>query len=218
MENQDTTKLNLYQKIAKITGEIGSIKKGGTNREQGYAFIEYAAVAGELRHLFAKYGVIVVPRMVQTVKHQRDVITTQRGGRGEHVLIDFTYTVINADKPEEKFTVQWTGEATDYGDKATNKAATSALKYYLMRQFNVSEKGDDPDAETPAIPADAEVAPAKAPRASSNKPASEKQIGMITKLAKEAGHGDDWVATVLMKVNTSADASAIIDKLMEAKS
>lgn len=140
-------RLNLYQKLAKITGEVGVINKDGNNEQQKFKFIEYAAVAGRLRDLFAKYGVVIVPRMAQQAKQKREL-----NGKAESVLIDFTYTVINADKPDDKFTVTWTGQAIDYGDKATNKAATSALKYYLMRQFNISEKGDDPDADSPTRP------------------------------------------------------------------
>ena len=148
---QDTSILNLYQKLARITGEVGAIKKGGTNREQHYQFIEYAAVAGELRSLFAKYNVVVVPYMARSGKQSRQQFKTSKGSIGTTALIDFTFVVINADKPDEKFSVTWTGEATDYGDKATNKAATSALKYYLMRQFNISEQGDDPDADSPKV-------------------------------------------------------------------
>jgi len=146
---KDFSGLNLYQKIAKITGEVGLIKKGGTNKEQGYAFIEYAAVAGELRGLFAKYGVVIVPRMQQMSKQTRHEVVSKYGAKGTHALIDFYFNVVNADKPDDRFTVVWTGEALDYGDKATNKAATGALKYYLMRQFNISEKGEDADADSP---------------------------------------------------------------------
>jgi hypothetical protein len=54
----DVAALNLWQKLAAITGEVGTIAKYGKNKEQGYAFIEYAAVAGALRTLFAKYRVV----------------------------------------------------------------------------------------------------------------------------------------------------------------
>jgi hypothetical protein len=141
--------LNIYQKLAAITAEIGQVEKGGKNREQGYAFIEYAAVAGKLRTLFGKYGVVMVPRMAKTEAQQRVELISARGAKGLAVLIDFEFEVINADKPDDKFTVTWSGEAADYGDKATNKAATSAIKYYQMRQFNISEQGDDPDHESP---------------------------------------------------------------------
>lgn len=141
------SELNLYQKLAKITGEIGVVAKDGNNTEQNFKFIEYAAVAGKLRDLFAKYGVVVVPRMPK--KQERKVITSKYGKEGVWTLVPMVFTVVNADKPEDRFTVQWEGEAMDYGDKATNKAATSALKYYLMRQFNISEKGEDPDEQSP---------------------------------------------------------------------
>lgn len=145
---ENVRQMNIYQKLAAITGEIGVVEKGGTNTEQKYAFIEYAAVAGKLRVLFAKYGVVVVPRMQKAAEQHREEITTKYGSKGVNVLIDFTFDIVNADQPTDKFSVDWVGEAADYGDKGTNKAATAALKYYLMRQFNISEKGEDPDGTT----------------------------------------------------------------------
>jgi hypothetical protein len=141
--------LNLYQKLAAIMGEIGIIAKDGKNKEQNYAFIEYASVAGRLRDLLSKYGVVIVPKMPKAADQQREEIVSSYGKKGVAVLIDFTFVVVNADKPDDQMEVPWTGEAADFGDKATNKAATAALKYYLMRQFNISEKGDDPDAASP---------------------------------------------------------------------
>ena len=142
----DIKSLNLWQKLSAITGEVGVIAKDGTNSEQKYKFIEYAAVAGRLRELFAKYHVVVIPRM-----GDREVaeITSSYGKKGVAVTIHFEFTFRNADKPDETEVIPWVGEAADYGDKATNKAATAALKYCLMRTFNVSEKGDeDPDSTT----------------------------------------------------------------------
>ncbi len=142
----DIKTMNLWQKLAAITGEVGVIAKDGTNSEQKYKFIEYAAVAGRLRELFAKYHVVVIPRM-----GEREVteITSSYGKKGVAVTIHFEFTFRNADKPDETEVIPWVGEAADYGDKATNKAATAALKYCLMRTFNVSEKGDeDPDSTT----------------------------------------------------------------------
>lgn len=210
----DFSTLNLYQKLARITGEVGAIKKGGTNREQGYGFIEYAAVAGELRGLFAKYGVVIVPRMQQGVKQTRSQVTSARGAVGNYLLVDMHFTVTNADNPEDKFTVSWTGEALDYGDKATNKAATSALKYYLMRQFNISEKGEDSDEHTPDAVTVVTKPADTAPKASASKPASDKQKGMIADLAHKLGKDNTWIDGVMNKVRTSADASAVIDQLL----
>jgi hypothetical protein len=145
--DSDIAELNLYQKLSAITGEIGSIAKGGTNNEQKYSFIEYAAVAGALRTLFSKYHVMVIPNMG---KREAVEFTSSYGKRGVNVTIEFVFTFVNSDKPDDRMEIHWVGEAADYGDKGTNKAATAALKYCLMRTFNVSEKGDeDPDAASP---------------------------------------------------------------------
>lgn len=145
-KSESTTGLNIYQKLAKISGEIGVVAKDGKNNEQKYAFIEYAAVAGKLRTLFAKYGVVIVPRIKS---QERTEITSKYGAKGFHTLAKLEFQVVNADDPSDHFMVEWESEAADYGDKATNKAATAALKYYEMRQFNISEKGDDSDEVTP---------------------------------------------------------------------
>lgn len=141
--------LNLYQKLAAITGEVGVIAKDGNNKEQKYAFIEYEAIAGKLRTLFAHYGIVIVP---QISSQERIEITSKYGSKGYHTLAKLTFEVVNADKPDDRFTVSWESEAADFGDKATNKAVTAALKYYLMRQFNISSKGDeDADSVSPEI-------------------------------------------------------------------
>lgn len=85
----------------------------------------------------------------------------------------------------------WTGEALDYGDKATNKAATSAQKYYLMRQFNISEKGEDPDADSPdkgtVNGPKPQVTPKPAPKPAipaKSGPITNSQAGMLVGMAK----------------------------------
>src|SRR3954471_16876462 len=93
----DTASLNLYQKLAAITGEVGIIAKDGRNQEQKFDFISYAAVGGRLRELFAKYGVLIVPRMPKAAQQQRVEIESKYGAKGVAVLIDFEFDVINAD-------------------------------------------------------------------------------------------------------------------------
>lgn len=175
----ETQQLNLYQKLAKITGEIGVIAKDGNNQQQKYKYIEYETIAGKFRELFSKYGVVLIPSMVE---QERSAITTSRGSSGVSTVCHFEFTVVNADKPDDRFVVKWQGEAADYGDKATNKAATAAVKYYLMRQFNISSKGDeDPDSQTPEV-AQKQQKPAMA---------SVRQIVAVSKLLASKGVTSD---------------------------
>ena len=221
-QSSDVRSLNIYQKLAEITGKIGVIDKGGKNTEQNYAFIEYAAVAGKLRTLFAEYGVLIIPRMPKSTEHQREEITTKYGNKGVAILIDFTFEIVNADKPDDKFDVTWTGEAADYGDKGTNKAATSALKYYLMRQFNISEKGEDND-EHSIDRGSSETPPAK-PIKPKVIYASKSLVKQVQDALAEKGiEADDIDSTILSlaKVEelsklTATNATAILQKVKKA--
>lgn len=226
---QDKTKktndLNLYQKLAAITGDLGAIAKGGTNREQSYSFIEYGAVAGKLRELFAIYNVMCIPKMGARTETE---VTTKSGSKGYHVLIEFTFTFVNGDKPDEREEIPWIGEATDYGDKATNKAATGALKYCLMRTFNVSEKGDDPDGTTPeahtesAEPRTMSTKPTGLGRNADKEPATPNQKALIArKLGEQGVTKEDMQGYLIEQYGitdpenmTKKDASSVIDMLM----
>lgn len=142
--------LNLYQKLLKITEEVGMIEKTGRNSMQNYAFIEQAQVVATLRPQLAKWGVFIIPETISRTVERYDVTRGNgKPGVDMHALVVSRYTVINADKPDERFVCEWdAGEAIDSSDKATNKATTASHKYYLMKLFNISDK-EDADAESP---------------------------------------------------------------------
>lgn len=145
---QETKKpLSLATKLAAIGKEIGAVDKSGKNAQQNYNFIEYGVVAGRIRELFDKYCVIIVPS-VDSVQHEE--IVNKYGNKGYHFILTMTFELINGDNPEDRETATWVGEASDYGDKGINKAETSGTKYFLMRLFNISEKGEEEaDKKTP---------------------------------------------------------------------
>jgi hypothetical protein len=134
---------NIHQRILAITQELGAIEKTGQAdpRMGGYEFIEHAQIMGRLRTLLVRHGVTIVPSMHVTGRET----VSREGGRAAHrVTGDLTLTVINADRPEDRFTIEWPGEALDTQDKATQKAGTSAEKYALMKLFKISDR-EDPD-------------------------------------------------------------------------
>lgn len=139
--------MSLAAKLAAIGKEIGAVDKSGRNTQQNYAYIEYGVVAGRIRELFDKYHIIIVPSVDNV---QQDEITNKYGGKGYHYILTMTFLLINGDDNEDREVASWAGEASDYGDKGINKAETAGTKYFLMRLFNVSEKGDeDADKITP---------------------------------------------------------------------
>ncbi len=140
-------KFTLAGKLAKIGDEIGKIDKGGYNKTQNFKFIEYAEVAGRIRSLFAQYGVIIKP---EVVSYDVTEVKSRSGGIGYHYILTMNFCAINADDNNDRIESQWVSEAVDYGDKGVNKAITSGTKYFIMRLFNISERGDeDNDSQTP---------------------------------------------------------------------
>ena len=143
----ETKPLSLASKLASIGKEIGAVDKSGRNQQQNYNYIEYGVVAGRIRELFDKHHIIIIPNVDNI---QQDEITNKYGGKGYHYILQMSFTLINGDSPEDQETATWAGEASDYGDKGINKAETAGTKYFLMRLFNISEKGDeDADSTTP---------------------------------------------------------------------
>lgn len=144
--SENKQKQTLASKLAKIGYEIGKIDKSGINREQKYNYIEYSVVAGRIRELLDKYHVIIVPS-VQEV--HTDEVQSKYGNKGYHYVVTMQFNIFDGED-DEGFSATWRGEATDFGDKGINKAITSGTKYFLMRLFNISEKGDeDNDSTTP---------------------------------------------------------------------
>jgi|GEM_PF-2738903 len=140
----------LATKLAQIGKEIGAVSKSGRNSSQSYNFIEYAEVAGRIRSLFAEKNIIIAPSVEEIISS--DAIANSRGGRGYHYILKMKFTVINGDDPSDIIERNWLGEAVDFGDKGINKAETSAVKYFIMRLFNISEKGEEEaDSKSPEL-------------------------------------------------------------------
>jgi ERF superfamily protein len=138
---------NIHQRIAAITGEVEAVKKTGRNSEQKYDFIEYDSVTAALRKLMFTHGITVLQNMRENGRKETE-ISSKYGQKGINLVTDYEFTVTNVDDPKDNLVFFWQGEASDYGDKATNKAATAAEKYFLLKLFKIGTK-DDPDRESP---------------------------------------------------------------------
>lgn len=143
----EKSKLSLAAKIAAISAEIGQIEKTGQNAAQRYMYIESGEISARVRQAQNEYGVAIIP---QITDHSCTEHTTAKGQISFQHTLNMKFTVINTDNPEERFEATWVSEATDYGDKGVNKAATAGEKYFLIRLYHISEKGEqDADADTP---------------------------------------------------------------------
>lgn len=101
-------------------------------------------------------------------------------------------------------------------DSAQVTGATSsyARKYALNGLLAIDDSKDaDTDEHRNTSDKRESTTSNPAPKASPNKPASEKQKSMIAAIAHKVGKDNAWIDDVMHKTKTSADASAVIEKL-----
>lgn len=139
--------MEITKSLCAITSEIGSIGKNKKNAQQGYSFRGIDDLMNALHPLFAKYGVVVVPEVLESSREER---VTAKGSALISAILRVKYHFTAIDGSEVCATV--IGEGMDSGDKASNKALAVAYKYACFQVFCIptEEVADaDPDNSTP---------------------------------------------------------------------
>lgn len=132
-------KASLYAKMARVMSTMSRLPKDGTNTFFNYKFVEAGAVADAVRSALAEQNVAFFAEL--TGLKESDGVLVAR----------FNMTFADGDTGATA-THQWFGEAQSRNkngsrdDKAINKAATAAQKYFLLKTFMIST-GDEPDAD-----------------------------------------------------------------------
>lgn len=137
--------LPLATKLAMAMGEMGPIAKDGTNQGQGnWQFQSDAAIKTAVRNVLPKYGIVIIPSKIKTVKSYERVTSKKKPVYFYDVVQEFTIT-----DGKDEIKGEMIGTGSDSGDKAVNKAVTLAFKNFEKQLFNVSDKNDpDPDQES----------------------------------------------------------------------
>jgi len=130
--------------LVEAASDIGWVGKTGQNREQGYQFRGFDELARRIAPAFRDRGIIVTPEVVD--RHV-EAITSKSGTKGWHVILTVRWTFYHTSGSSVIATT--VGEASDYSDKAANKAMTQAMKYVLTQVLLLPTDEPDPDEETP---------------------------------------------------------------------
>lgn len=142
----------VYTAIANVTSRLAKdgISKARKNTQQGYNFRGIDDVYNALAPFLADAKLCILP----CVK-SREVIERQsaKGGALFYVTVCVDFAFVSAEDGSEHHVITY-GEAMDSGDKATNKAMSSAYKYAAMQAFCIPTEGDnDADAHTHEVKA-----------------------------------------------------------------
>lgn len=125
--------------LIRIMQAIEPISKGKTNKAQGYAYRGIDDICTALQPIFAKEGVILLPKVLKVETKEAE---SKSGGVLYYKEATVEYMFIAKDG--SSLSAVLVGEGMDTSDKATNKAMSSALKYLLMQTFLIptEEKKD----------------------------------------------------------------------------
>lgn len=138
---------SIAQKLAEVTLAIDSVGRGGYNTAQHYKFVEWADVAALVRGELAKRNVSFV---VNSIKPWGDAKLIEVPKKDDNGLAGYLVTAIvggsfiDADTGQYVY-VETLSQGVDKGDKAGNSLMSSAVKYIMLKTFQIPT---DDDAES----------------------------------------------------------------------
>lgn len=129
----------IYALMSKAMGDLEPIAKSRTNTSQGYKFRGIDDIYSALNKVLVANNIFFAPNVVSYRREDRE---TKNGGNAVYTLIEVQYVFWAPDG--SCITTCVVGEGMDFGDKATNKAMTAAVKAMLTQVFCITtDDGSD---------------------------------------------------------------------------
>lgn len=135
----------VYWQMSRALGDFAKIgiAKTRENKEQGFKFRGVDELMNTAAPIFARHGILIFPTVENRTQTER---LSRNGGTMFNVVLQVRFTFVSAVDGSQHSAVL-AGEATDSGDKATNKAQAAAFKYCLLQAFCVPLEGEAEDAD-----------------------------------------------------------------------
>lgn len=127
----------IFSKIPDIMQQVTHIGKDRKNPQQGYAFRGIDDMYNELHAIFAANRVFFTSRVIHAEREER---INKNQTTLVFTILDIKFTFYAEDGSSISSVMR--GEAMDSGDKASSKAASTALKYALMQMFMIPTEED----------------------------------------------------------------------------
>lgn len=151
-ELQEIKKMNIYQKMSKVTNEISRVAKNlqvQVTKTNTYKAVSEADILDAVKPVEEKYGIYSFPSDRNIIENTTLESETQYGTRKQlYMRMEVIYRFVNVDNPQEFIDIKSYGDGIDSQDKVPGKAMTYADKYALMKAYKIST-GDDPVQEEP---------------------------------------------------------------------
>lgn len=134
--------MNIYQRVNEVRKSVSYVQKDKRVQEGGgYMAVTHDAVTSMLRDSLVEHGIVVTMSVSESSVTDTGTFTA-KGTPFIRYAARFLVDFVNADQPDDRFTVIVESHALDLGDKAPGKAMSYAKKYALLKVFEI-ETGDD---------------------------------------------------------------------------
>ena len=137
----------LFEALAEAAGKMSAIEKDQENTGQGFMFRSIDQIIGHAKPILSELGITIIPSATVVAYEE---VTSSNDNRGWRCTCTITYLI--GHKSGGSLFAEMVGEAIDYGDKSTTKAAQMAYKYLLTQLLGIGS--EDPDAESPEVAAE----------------------------------------------------------------
>jgi hypothetical protein len=133
---------SVYELMSRVMRDVRDVGKNGKNDSQGYKFRGVDDAIGALAQPLRDHGVFMTPEVLD--------FKTEVRGRQNAVMMRVAFHFYGP--AGDHVTAITMGEASDFADKASNKAMSAALKYALIHTFMIpvdAKSLDDGDRDHP---------------------------------------------------------------------
>ncbi|MFF8910551.1 ERF family protein [Streptomyces olivaceoviridis] len=133
---------SVFELMSRVMRDVRDVGKNGKNDSQGYKFRGVDDAIGALAQPLRDHGVFMTPEVLD--------FKTEVRGRQNAVMMRVAFHFYGP--AGDHVTAITMGEASDFADKASNKAMSAALKYALIHTFMIpvdAKSLDDGDRDHP---------------------------------------------------------------------
>ena len=130
----------VFERIPKIMTDAPAVGKTEKNKQQGFNFRGIEGVYDALTRVMGKHQVFTTHRVLELSRHS---VKSKSGSQGVFLIAKFRFRFWGPDTSWVETEIP--SEASDYGDKASNKLISIAHKYALVSTFCLPYNLDDPD-------------------------------------------------------------------------
>jgi len=142
---ESTEKKTIYQRVVEVARLISPIAKKKSGTGVPYAFRGIDDLFNNLQPLLSTAGIFLLPEVIESTI---EAVTNSKNQVVTTAILKIKWSFVGEDG--DSISGVTVGEAVDYSDKATNKATSASLKYFLMDCFCIPTSDiADSDNENP---------------------------------------------------------------------